>query len=51
MSYNDYIIKRKSFNINWDKMDQWPLYVGVYNLARSIHNQDLIRIMIKHIKK
>ena len=47
MSYNDYIIKRKSLNINWDKMDQWPLYVGVYNLARSIHNQDLIRNSIE----
>ncbi len=43
MSYNDYLNKRKTIDVNWDKMDQWPLYVGVNNLARSIHNQDLIR--------
>jgi len=41
--YNDYLSKRKSINVNWEQMDQWPLYVGIHNLARSIHNQDLIR--------
>lgn len=41
--YDNYIKKRKKLDVNWDKMDQWPLYVGIYNLARSIHNQDLIR--------
>ena len=43
MIYNDYLNKRKKIEINWGKMDQWPLYVGIHNLARSIHNQDLIR--------
>ena len=41
--YNDYIDNRKKIDVDWNKMDQWPLYVGVYNLARSIYNQDLIR--------
>lgn len=45
--YKDYLKKRKEIDVDWQKMDQWPLYVGIFNLARSITNQDLIRDSIE----
>ena len=44
MAYDDFINKRKKIlnKKDWELIDNWPLYVGKYNLARSINNIELM---------
>lgn len=49
MGYNDFIEKRKKL-LNEEEIsltDHWQLYTGVYNLARSLNNIELIKDSIK----
>jgi len=49
MAYDDFINKRKKIlnKKDWELIDNWPLYVGKYNLARSINNIELIKQSIE----
>ncbi len=49
MGYNKFLDERNKVlsKSNWEIIDQWPLYVGKYNLARTINNIELIKNSIK----
>lgn len=49
MTYNKFLDERKKVldKEYWEIIDQWQLYVGKYNLARTINNIELIKNSIK----
>ena len=51
MGYNKFLDQRNEVlsQANWKIIDQWPLYVGKYNLARTINNTELIKNSIKKL--